>query len=131
MLCCERKDISMVYGTLRWAIWMIFSCFISSSSRREVPRKILYCFGSAEVLVALLLLPWYTTVQIANVIFLDQPVGTGYSYAKSWEEYRAGDTLSCTQTYEFLRKVKIWHSIDYHRNLTKKNLRALVYRYTD
>ncbi|KAI5314885.1 hypothetical protein L3X38_044061 [Prunus dulcis] len=69
--------------------------------------------------------------KIANVIFLDQPVGTGYSYAKSWEEYRAGDTLSCTQTYEFLRKVKIWHSIDYHRNLTKKNLRALVYRYTD
>ncbi|BBH09715.1 serine carboxypeptidase-like 18 [Prunus dulcis] len=42
--------------------------------------------------------------KIANVIFLDQPVGTGYSYAKSWEEYRAGDTLSCTQTYEFLRK---------------------------
>ncbi|BFG42104.1 hypothetical protein CerSpe_283800 [Prunus speciosa] len=46
----------------------------------------------------------YSWTKIANVIFLDQPVGTGYSYAKSWEEYRTGDTLSCTQTYEFLRK---------------------------
>ncbi|KAL6270451.1 hypothetical protein ACE6H2_027362 [Prunus campanulata] len=42
--------------------------------------------------------------QLGNIIFLDQPVGTGFSYAKSSQGYMTGDALSAAQTYEFLRK---------------------------
>ena len=44
--------------------------------------------------------------QVANIIFLDAPVGTGYSYAKTWEGYsNMSDTLSAAEIYEFFRKV--------------------------
>lgn len=42
--------------------------------------------------------------QVANIIFIDQPAGTGYSYAKTSEAYNGNDTLSVTLTYDFLRK---------------------------
>ena len=45
-------------------------------------------------------------VQIANVIFVDAPVGTGFSYSTTMEGYDVSDTLSAAQTYEFLRKVR-------------------------
>ncbi|KAF3674015.1 putative serine carboxypeptidase-like 18-like isoform X2 [Capsicum annuum] len=43
-------------------------------------------------------------VQVANIIFIDQPAGTGYSYAKTSEAYNCSDTLSVALTYDFLRK---------------------------
>ncbi|XP_016650433.1 PREDICTED: serine carboxypeptidase-like 1 [Prunus mume] len=43
-------------------------------------------------------------VQVATIIFLDQPVASGFSYAKSWEGYETGDISSAAHTYEFLRK---------------------------
>lgn len=47
--------------------------------------------------------------QVANIIFVDAPVGTGFSYAKTWRGYaNMSDTLSAAQTYEFLRKVRIY-----------------------
>ncbi|CAL9022599.1 unnamed protein product [Prunus brigantina] len=46
----------------------------------------------------------YSWTKVANIIFLDQPVGTGFSYAKSWEGYETGDISSAAHTYEFLRK---------------------------
>ncbi|BFG41878.1 hypothetical protein CerSpe_281520 [Prunus speciosa] len=46
----------------------------------------------------------YSWTKLANIIFLDQPVGTGFSYAKSSQGYMTGDALSAAQTYEFLRK---------------------------
>ncbi|XP_040998122.1 serine carboxypeptidase-like 18 [Juglans microcarpa x Juglans regia] len=48
--------------------------------------------------------------KIANIIFLDAPVGTGFSYATTWEAYNSNDTSSTTQTYEFLRKWLMAHS---------------------
>jgi serine carboxypeptidase-like clade 1 len=45
-------------------------------------------------------------VQIANIIFVDAPVGTGFSYSTTWEGYQVSDTLSAAETYEFLRKVR-------------------------
>ena len=48
----------------------------------------------------------HVMVQIANVIFVDAPVGTGFSYSTTLEGYDVSDTLSAAQTYEFLRKVR-------------------------
>jgi serine carboxypeptidase-like clade 1 len=45
-------------------------------------------------------------VQIANIIFVDAPVGTGFSYSTTWEGYQVSDTLSAAESYEFLRKVR-------------------------
>ncbi|KAF3435140.1 hypothetical protein FNV43_RR22227 [Rhamnella rubrinervis] len=46
----------------------------------------------------------YAWTKIANIIFLDQPVGTGYSYATSREAYYTSDTLSAKTSYNFLKK---------------------------
>ncbi|BBN67835.1 serine carboxypeptidase-like 2 [Prunus dulcis] len=46
----------------------------------------------------------YSWTKVANIIFLDQPVGSGFSYAKSWQGYETGDISSAAHTYEFLRK---------------------------
>ena len=43
---------------------------------------------------------------MANIIFLDQPVGPGLSYADTFEASKSSDTLSASQTYDFLRKVR-------------------------
>lgn len=44
-------------------------------------------------------------IQIASIIFIDAPVGTGFSYATTTEAWNTSDTLSASQTYNFLRKV--------------------------
>nr|GMC78480.1 serine carboxypeptidase-like 18 isoform X1 [Ipomoea batatas] len=46
----------------------------------------------------------YAWTKVANIIFLDQPVGAGFSYAKTWEASRCSDTLSAQYAYSFLIK---------------------------
>ncbi|KAL3730232.1 hypothetical protein ACJRO7_027268 [Eucalyptus globulus] len=46
----------------------------------------------------------YSWTKVANIIFLDQPVGTGFSYANNWESYNIDDNISVAESYEFLRK---------------------------
>ncbi|XP_031100079.1 serine carboxypeptidase-like 2 isoform X2 [Ipomoea triloba] len=46
----------------------------------------------------------YAWTKVANIIFLDQPAGTGFSYSKTWEAYRCSDTLSAQYAYSFLIK---------------------------
>ncbi|KAK4415232.1 Serine carboxypeptidase-like 18 [Sesamum alatum] len=51
----------------------------------------------------------YAWTKAANILFIDEPAGTGYSYAKTLEGYLTNDTLSARQTYDFLRKWLIDH----------------------
>ncbi|KAJ4716122.1 putative Serine carboxypeptidase [Melia azedarach] len=52
----------------------------------------------------------YSWTKVANIIFLDAPVGTGFSYAKTWQGYsNMDDILSAAETYSFLRKWLIAH----------------------
>ncbi|KAI3892365.1 hypothetical protein MKW92_015284 [Papaver armeniacum] len=48
----------------------------------------------------------YSWTKIANMIFLDEPVGTGFSYysKSSHDQSKMGDILSARNTYEFLVK---------------------------
>ncbi|KAJ9558295.1 hypothetical protein OSB04_012909 [Centaurea solstitialis] len=46
----------------------------------------------------------YSWSKVANVIFVDLPVGVGFSYAKTWEASRSSDSLLAVQGYEFIRK---------------------------
>ncbi|KAF8038447.1 hypothetical protein BT93_B1097 [Corymbia citriodora subsp. variegata] len=46
----------------------------------------------------------YSWTKIAKIIFLDAPVGTGFSYATTWRAYNNSDMSSAAQSYEFLRK---------------------------
>ncbi|KAK9274949.1 hypothetical protein L1049_022206 [Liquidambar formosana] len=46
----------------------------------------------------------YTWTEGLNIIYLDQPVGTGFSYSTTSEGYATGDIRSAALTYEFLRK---------------------------
>ncbi|XP_052210379.1 serine carboxypeptidase-like 18 [Diospyros lotus] len=42
--------------------------------------------------------------EIASIIFLDQPVGAGFSYSKTWKGWPSSDSKSAKQSYEFLVK---------------------------
>ena len=42
---------------------------------------------------------------MASIIFLDQPAGTGFSYARTPEAYITNDTSAAIYSYNFLRKV--------------------------
>ena len=46
-------------------------------------------------------------LQTANVLFLDTPVGAGFSYATISEAWSASDTKVAAQAYEFPRNVSV------------------------
>ncbi|KAL3722259.1 hypothetical protein ACJRO7_034608 [Eucalyptus globulus] len=51
----------------------------------------------------------YSWTKVANIIFLDQPVGAGFSYSTTQEGYYSGDLRSAAETYQFLRKWLVGH----------------------
>ncbi|KAM7514431.1 hypothetical protein LguiA_004014 [Lonicera macranthoides] len=52
----------------------------------------------------------YSWTKTASIIFLDAPVGTGFSYATTSRASQSTDLQQCDQAYEFLRKWLIDHS---------------------
>ncbi|KAE8008140.1 hypothetical protein FH972_004680 [Carpinus fangiana] len=46
----------------------------------------------------------YSWTKVANIIFVDEPVGTGFSYARSPEGFNISDTLATAELYNFLQK---------------------------
>ncbi|XP_071739574.1 serine carboxypeptidase-like 13 [Rutidosis leptorrhynchoides] len=46
----------------------------------------------------------YSWTKMSNVIFIDLPVGTGFSYAKTRESSISSDSLVVTHAYDFVRK---------------------------
>lgn len=51
----------------------------------------------------------YAWTKALNIIYLDQPVGTGFSYSTTQDGYDSGDIKSAALTYEFIRKWMLSH----------------------
>uniref|UniRef100_A0A803R0T4 Uncharacterized protein n=1 Tax=Cannabis sativa TaxID=3483 RepID=A0A803R0T4_CANSA len=47
----------------------------------------------------------YSWTKVASIIFLDAPVGTGFSYSKSLEGSQTGDFVYANRCHNFMRKV--------------------------
>lgn len=52
-------------------------------------------------------LMYYMILQVSNVIFIDSPVGSGFSYATSEEGFISSDTMAVKKLVIFLKKVRI------------------------
>ncbi|KAF6165333.1 hypothetical protein GIB67_018777 [Kingdonia uniflora] len=51
----------------------------------------------------------YSWTKVANILFIDSPVGAGFSYSETAEGNISGERQTCWQTYEFLKKWLIGH----------------------
>ncbi|KAJ0076893.1 hypothetical protein Patl1_36261 [Pistacia atlantica] len=51
----------------------------------------------------------YAWTKTASIIFLDAPVGTGFSYARTPEGWPTSDSKSAEQSYQFLKKWLLKH----------------------
>ncbi|ONH91986.1 hypothetical protein PRUPE_8G148200 [Prunus persica] len=51
----------------------------------------------------------YSWTKVANIIFLDAPAATGYSYSTTLEGLISSDTLHATRAYQFLQKWLVAH----------------------
>jgi serine carboxypeptidase-like clade 1 len=47
----------------------------------------------------------YGWTHMLNMIYIDMPVGTGFSYSETQEGYYSNDTIWVEHTYSFLQKV--------------------------
>lgn len=89
---------TLVTNPYAWTEVQNFSPTSSSSCERWKCKDFFSLFRFIDTIL-------WTTFQVANIIFLDAPVGTGFSYSESLEGYYSSDTKSPYDTYIFLRKV--------------------------
>ncbi|XP_024988201.1 serine carboxypeptidase-like 1 [Cynara cardunculus var. scolymus] len=66
-------------------------------------------YGNANRSEVKLELNPYSWTKTANIIFIDLPVGTGFSYAKTSKSSRSSDSLVVTHAYDFIRKWLLDH----------------------
>ncbi|XP_029128589.1 serine carboxypeptidase-like 18 isoform X2 [Cajanus cajan] len=66
----------------------------------------LFFFGSLEVQVALHIL-LSSMKMVLNILYVDAPVGTGYSYSKTQEGYYSNDKQLVEHIYDFLQKWQV------------------------
>ncbi|XP_050913503.1 serine carboxypeptidase 1 [Lathyrus oleraceus] len=46
----------------------------------------------------------YSWSKVSNIIYLDSPVGVGFSYSKNTSQYETGDEKTATDSHTFLLK---------------------------
>ncbi|XP_024020358.1 serine carboxypeptidase-like 18 [Morus notabilis] len=66
-------------------------------------------YSNSNTDTAPLILNPYSWTKVANIIFLDAPAGTGFSYSISSEGYPTTDTLFGAQVFEFIKKWLVSH----------------------
>ncbi|XP_047982871.1 serine carboxypeptidase-like 18 isoform X2 [Salvia hispanica] len=66
-------------------------------------------FESFDGSLPSLVLNPYSWTKVASIIFLDYPVGTGFSYSNTTRGYSSSDTNSTQHNYSFLRKWLLAH----------------------
>ena len=49
--------------------------------------------------------------QVSNIIFLDQPVGTGFSYSRTSLHNKPSDSGEAKRIHEFLQNVNYWQTL--------------------
>ncbi|KAK4275735.1 hypothetical protein QN277_018766 [Acacia crassicarpa] len=74
-----------------------FSAFLFENGPVMIDRN------SSGILPTLVLNP-YAWTQVLNMMYIDLPVGTGFSYSETQEGYNSSDLLWIENTYDFLRK---------------------------
>ncbi|KAL6642603.1 hypothetical protein ACP70R_020784 [Stipagrostis hirtigluma subsp. patula] len=92
----------------------LFYYFIRSERRPADDPLVLWLTGGpgCSVLSALAyenVLTSTATLMVSNVIFLDSPVGTGFSYSETEEGYKSSDNKAVNQILIFLRKWLVEH----------------------
>ncbi|CAK9154936.1 unnamed protein product, partial [Ilex paraguariensis] len=70
---------------------------------------LMFNYANSSGNIPILELNPYSWTKVANIIFIDQPAGCGFSYAKTWKAYESNDTISAALNYDFLRKWLLDH----------------------
>ncbi|XP_057788114.1 serine carboxypeptidase-like 18 isoform X2 [Salvia miltiorrhiza] len=70
---------------------------------------LVFDYDNSDGIIPTLVLNPYSWTKVANIIFIDQPAGTGFSYATTAEAYKSSNTLSAIHTYQFLQKWLLNH----------------------
>ncbi|XP_022741780.1 serine carboxypeptidase-like 1 [Durio zibethinus] len=60
----------------------------------------------------------YSWTKVANIIFLDAPVGTGFSYSRTFQGFKTGDKKFANDGYNFMRKVVAKPSQIHHKSMS-------------
>ncbi|KVH97343.1 Peptidase S10, serine carboxypeptidase [Cynara cardunculus var. scolymus] len=94
----------------------LFYYFVKSERNPQRDPLLLYLtgplnfkYGNANRSEVKLELNPYSWTKTANIIFIDLPVGTGFSYAKTSKSSRSSDSLVVTHAYDFIRKWLLDH----------------------
>lgn len=55
----------------------------------------------------------YSWSKVSSLLFVDSPVGAGYSYADNQQDYVSDDSITVADLYAFLNKVNFKFQLDH------------------